>query len=190
MFEQVKNRAAKSTLIDLLKHIVAGTQSASGFAYVPKAEGEKLTKAEPTFVHLDTSVSNSDGQIKAVATQAAIDALNGQSSGATQPASSQEGSGAAVESMKYDFVNLDTIPDINRGGRKSDSYPFDSLVAHPAQPHAFFVPASEARPNPAKTLASTVASATKRYKGERVFTVRKSADASGKVTGAYVIRTK
>jgi hypothetical protein len=46
----------------------------------------------------------------------------------------------------------------SRGGRNRSVYPFDALAVG----QSFHVPASEAKPNPAKSLASTVSSANKR----------------------------
>ena len=53
----------------------------------------------------------------------------------------------------------------------------------------FYVPATEARPNPAKALASTTASATERYKDKdkRVFKAIKH-EVDGVIKGAYVTR--
>jgi len=184
MFDNVKNKIQRNGLLSLLQHIVAGTQSAAGYAYVPKAEAEKLLKAELSFISLDESVKNDQGQIKAVASQVAIDALQAT---AQQAGEVKKASPAPVEAQ---IVTLTVLPEVRRGGHKSDSYPFDKLAVFPQTGNAFFVPATEAKPNPAKNLASTVASATKRYKGERVFTVRKHVDASGTVLGAHVIRTK
>jgi hypothetical protein len=45
-----------------------------------------------------------------------------------------------------------------RGGRNRSVYPFDAMTVG----QSFFVPATEAKPNPAKSLASTVSSANKR----------------------------
>jgi hypothetical protein len=191
MFDTVKNKIQRAGLINLLTHIVAGTQSAAGYSYVPKAEADKLAKAEPTFVVLDPSVKNEEGQIKATATQVAIDALSAHSS---QPEGTSETTPAAAkaEPMNFEIVTLTELPPILRGGVKSDSYPFDKLNAFPEPGNSFFVPVTAARPNPAKTLASTVASATKRYANatpQRVFTVRKAMK-DGKLIGAHVIRTK
>jgi len=95
------------------------------------------------------------------------------------------------ETPDYEIVTLTELPPILRGGHKAESYPFDKLTVFPAPGHAFLVPATAAKPNPAKTLASTVASATKRYakKDGRIFTVRKHT-MDGKCVGAYVIRVK
>ena len=187
MLDAVKNKIQRSGLIALLQHIVTGTQSAAGYAFAPKAEAEKLFKAEPTFITLDSTVTNGEGQIKAVATQVAIDALTKHNT----PGEAKPEEKKVVTPMNYEIVTLAELPPILRGGHKADSYPFDALNAYPAEGHAFFVPATDAKPNPAKTLASTVASATKRYAGkdQRVFTVRKHV-VDGKVLGAHVIRIK
>ena len=75
-----------------------------------------------------------------------------------------------------------------RGGRNANVYPFDQLGVN----QSFHVPATEAKPNPAKSLASTVSSATKRYADQtpaRKFVVR-SVDASDpRGAGARVWRT-
>ena len=54
------------------------------------------------------------------------------------------------------------VPKISRGINTEAKYPFDKLEVG----HSFFVPATEAMPNPGKSLASTVSSASKRYATE------------------------
>jgi hypothetical protein len=188
MLDSVKNKQQRNALLDILKFIVTGTQSESGFAFVPKAEAEKLHKAEPHFVELDITVTNAEGQIKAVATAAAIEALSNTATANSTPASSTPAA-APKEQMTYEIGTLEVLPAIMRGGHKAESYPFDKLAAFPEKGNYFLVPATEAKPNPAKSLASTVASATKRYKGERTFTVRKHT-VDGKIVGALVVRIK
>jgi len=51
------------------------------------------------------------------------------------------------------------LPTIKRGGRGGEVYPFDEMGVG----QSFFVAASADKPNPAKSLASTVSSATARY---------------------------
>lgn len=76
-----------------------------------------------------------------------------------------------------------------RGGKGGSVYPFEQLGVN----QSFFVPATTERPNPAKSLASTVSSATKRYEGAepaRKFTVRSVDEtAQGRGKGARVWRT-
>ena len=187
MLQSVKNKQQRSALVSLLKFIVESTQSTAGFAFVPADDAEKLHKAEPHYIVLDKTVKNAEGQIKATATEAAIQAV---ASGATETVAAS--ASAPTEATTYEIVTLDKLPEIMRGGAKTDAYPFRDLKPFPQPGNAFFVPATEAKPNPAKSLASTVASATKREAGKSgaVYTVRKAVDANGKVTGAHVIRTK
>lgn len=51
------------------------------------------------------------------------------------------------------------MPTFAARGRRSNMYPFDALNVG----QSFFVPATVEKPNPAKSLASTVSSATARY---------------------------
>lgn len=52
------------------------------------------------------------------------------------------------------------VPESQRGGNKGKSvYPFDTMAVGAS----FFIPATEEMPDPAKSLASTASSATRRY---------------------------
>jgi hypothetical protein len=76
----------------------------------------------------------------------------------------------------------------NRGGRGGNVYPFDTLNVG----QSFHVPASEKKPNPAKSLASTVSSATKRFKDKtpaRTFRVAAVDANDPRGVGARVWRT-
>lgn len=69
----------------------------------------------------------------------------------------------AAPAAKPAFV-LETgfeLPKVNTGGgrQRESEYPFDQMEVG----HSFFVPATEQRPDPAKSLASTVSGATARY---------------------------
>jgi hypothetical protein len=190
MLDSVKNKAVKSALLELLKFVVEATKSEAGHGFVPLEEANKLAKAEPDFIVIDANTKNEGGQVKVTATQKAIDAVAPASS-ETKTATEQK---PVATPMQYERVSLDVLPEIKRGNPKSDSYPFESLKS-PAENggkfDAFFVPATAARPKPSKSLASTVASATKRYKAkdQREFTLRKKMSDDGKTElGAYVIR--
>lgn len=61
------------------------------------------------------------------------------------------------------FAIEDNVPvPAARGGKGGSVYPFDALAVN----QSFFVPATTDRPNPAKSLASTVSSASARYATE------------------------
>lgn len=191
MFEAVKVKAAKKSLIDLLTFVVA-TTGTHGFAYAPEADLLKLHKAEPTFIVIDSTMKDQSGNVKVTATQVAIDALTAANSTPAPVAV------VKAEPMNFEIQMLDEVPATRKGGNKSDSYPFDKLVAPvtnaagKTQYASFFVPATEAKPNPSKFLSSTVSSANKRHaKTDKAeYTVRSHVGADGKVDGAHVIRLK
>jgi hypothetical protein len=94
-------------------------------------------------------------------------------------ASADTGTQASAVAMPSTFVTgSGFVPSQSRGGRGRSLYDFDSLAVG----GFIFVPATEAKPNPAKSLASTVSSATKRSKPKK-FGVQ-SVEA-GKVYGEF-----
>jgi hypothetical protein len=87
------------------------------------------------------------------------------------------------------------ITDRRKGGKKANTYPFATLEAPNEQGmDAFHVAATEAMPNPAKTLGGTVASANKRHKKEgaepKAFKVIPGDHPVTGVPGAMVYRVK
>jgi cell division septum initiation protein DivIVA len=166
MFASIKNQFKRNKLVKMLKFIVDATQSPTGFAMVPEKEVDEIVASEPTFLTVDKAIKDANGNVKATASTAAISASQGQQ--ATQAAQA-----AAPPAPKQEFKIEKSIPvpESKRGGRKADVYPFESLEVG----DSFFVASTEAKPNPAKSLASTVSSATKRYANatpKRAFTVR------------------
>lgn len=173
VFTSIKNPLQHKKALKLLAFLVSATTVPTppatvpaGFAYVPEKDAALLAKSEPLFFSVDAATKDPSGNVKVVALQPAIDAANAiaAESASTPP---------VVASAPMTFVIEDgfTLPVVKRGGKKADIYPFDKIEVG----QSFFVPATEAKPNPAKVLASTVSSATKRYKTEtpaRKFTVR------------------
>jgi hypothetical protein len=164
----------KDTLLKLLAFIVAGTQGAAAHAVVPNVLAEKIEKLEPGLIAKQTGAEvDPAGNIAVYATSKGVAAVGGD--GAATPSQP-----AAVQSP-YALEKGIPMPVSKRGGAKSTLYPFESAVIG----DSFFVPATEDKPNPAKALASTCSSASKRYaKTGRKFVVRKITDSEGKVTGA------
>lgn len=80
---------------------------------------------------------------------------------------------APAVKTKFAVVTSVPIPTAKRGAG-AGLYPFDTLPVN----GSFFVPATAEKPTPAKSLASTVSSATKRYaeSDKRVFIVRSVSD--------------
>lgn len=78
---------------------------------------------------------------------------------------------AAADKPSFDLIEGAVLPE-GRAPRSSSVYPFDTMNVG----QSFFVPATDDKPNPAKSLASTISSANKRFSKEgadgRKFTVK------------------
>jgi hypothetical protein len=129
----------------LLATIVASmANEATPYHMVTEAEAAKLVKEG--LVETNGEIRDGD-KIAARATEKGI-----------QVNTSDNASGApAAVTSNFAIDDGIAIPP-SRGGRNRSVYPFDQLTVG----QSFHVPASEAKPNPAKSLASTVSSANKR----------------------------
>lgn len=154
---------------DLLSTIVDATNSPDGFTYVSEAKAKPLV--DRGLIELNAGLKNDDGHMAARATAAGVDLIAGnvpeaknEAAPTTQanPVPTQvaaqvvEATAPATTSFAID----DDVPmaAASRRGRGA-LYPFDALEVG----QSFHVPATAERPNPAKSLASTVSSANKRY---------------------------
>lgn len=201
-FDNVKNQPTRTMFLKLLTAAVAANATAPHYLAAPKDKIEKLIAAEPTYLKV---LGPNPADPTSAFVQATPEGIAALGIHVEQPAPEKPAP------VKYEMVELEDLPDIKRGGNKGDSYPFADLAApqpifgedgvtpvlradgKPKQKlSSFFVPATTDRPNPAKSLSSTAASATKRYEkiDGREFTVRSAVDGLGKLTGAHVIRVK
>jgi len=158
--------------LTLLASIVAAMQiEATPYAMLTEAEIAGLAKEGL----VETNAEIRDGEKVAVrATDKGI-TVNNENTASTDTAAQA----AAPVAMPSTFVTgSGFVPSQSRGGRGRSLYDFDSLAVG----GFIFVPATEAKPNPAKSLASTVSSATKRSKPKK-FGVQ-SVEA-GKVYGEF-----
>lgn len=186
-----------------LSNIVAATV-AGGFVYVAEAVAAPLVAAG--YIETNAEMKDEAGNIAARSTDAGNALIN---SANTAPAAAQPGATTAeAPKSKPSFEIEDNVPlpTIKRGGIGGTTYPFDALNVG----QSFHVAASEDKPNPAKSLASTVSSATARYAVEvkdangnpvlgedgkpqmqntRVFSVRTVGKDDPKGPGARVWRT-
>lgn len=124
----------------LLKSIVDGTRSATGYTMVDEKHVEELVKAGHAEVNTEIK---KDGQVAARASQTLL---------AQYP----------VEMPAKQAFQIDNglvPPAAKRTGLKEEIYPFSQLQVG----QSFFIPATEANKNPATTFASTVSSATRRF---------------------------
>lgn len=169
----------------LLASIVAAMAvEATPYLMVTPADVAKLVSGK--FVETNDEIKDGD-KVAARATEAGV------AENAKTPAAN---TAPAVSSFAIGTASLDLSAFAKRT-RTASNYPFDDL--QPGQ--HFFIPATEARPNPAKSIASTVSAATKKYADkpeaeQRVFVVAPftAGEAKGGYTateaGALIVRTK
>ncbi len=185
--------ATKKDMALLALIVSAMANEAAPYHLATEAELKKL--ASEGLVETNAEIRDGD-KIAVRATEAGIaahTAANPNNEGNTNMA--ETGNTSAPAASSFDLIDGAVLP-AGRGGRNANVYPFDTMNAG----QSFFVPATEAKPNPAKSIASTVSSATKRYTGvegqaDRKFSVKsvKSGGVYGSFTapadGALVQRT-
>ena len=149
-----KKTAEIATVIGLAEIVAAG---ANGL-FTPAAVHGPLVEAG--LVEINPAMVNEAGEIATRATQAGIESLD---SGAivVDNATSETAATGKTEKLKtmFQIENDVPVPAISGRGRGGNVYPFEVLAVG----QSFFVPNSESKPNAAKSLASTVSSATARY---------------------------
>ena len=153
-----KKTAEIATVITLSEIVAAG---ANGL-FTPAAVHGPLVEAG--LVEINPAMVNEAGEIATRATQAGIESLDSGAivvDNATSEANSAIAETGKNEKVKTMFQIEDNIPvpAISGRGRGGNVYPFDQLAVG----QSFFVANDESKPNAAKSLASTVSSATARY---------------------------
>ena len=153
-----KKTAEIATVIGLAEIVAAG---ANGL-FTPAAVHGPLVEAG--LVEINPAMVNEAGEIATRATQAGIESLDSSAivvDNATTEANSAIAETGKTEKVKTMFQIEDNVPvpAISGRGRGGNVYPFDQLAVG----QSFFVANDESKPNAAKSLASTVSSATARY---------------------------
>lgn len=140
-----------------LENVVAATQAGS-FVYTSASVHVPLIEAG--LAEINPAISNEAGELATRATKKGIETV---SSTTTQETAAVETAAATVApvtaSSGFAIEAGVPMPSISGRGRTGTTYPFDKMEAG----NSFFVPNSEDKPNAAKSLASTVSSATARY---------------------------
>lgn len=154
-----KKTAATAVAVIGLAEIVA--TGANGM-FVPESVYAPLVEAG--LVEINPAVTDDNGYVATRATQAGIESLDSGATvgnNATSEATSATAETGKTEKVKTMFKIEDSIPvpTISGRGRGGNVYPFDQLEVG----QSFFVANDESKPNAAKSLASTVSSATARY---------------------------
>jgi hypothetical protein len=150
------NRAAEKEIsmnkanIALMTSIVAAMAvEATPFLMATPKQVEKLLA--DGMVEQNPDIKDGD-KVATRATEKGITALNEATAG---PSTGADGAPAA---SPFAIIKNAVLPTA-RGGRSSVLYPFDDMEAG----DSFFIPATVEKPNPAKSLASTVSAATKKF---------------------------
>lgn len=140
-----------------LENVVAATQAGS-FVYTSASVHVPLIEAG--LAEINPAISNEAGELATRATQKGIETV---SSTTTQETAAVETAAATVApvtaSSGFAIEAGVPMPSISGRGRTGTTYPFDKMEPG----NSFFVPNDESKPNAAKSLASTVSSATARY---------------------------
>lgn len=136
------------TQLALLTTIVAATADNS-FVYAAGKDQTALVAAG--YVEVNAGMTNEKGETATRATQAGIEF----------DAANKQGTTTVTQSVAQNFAIATgvALPSPVRSRVSQSIYPFEQLEIG----QSFFVPASEEKPNPAKSLASTVTSANDRY---------------------------
>lgn len=144
-----KNKG-KTAALDMAA-IIAATNSGSFVYTSPEAHASALADG---LVEVNPTMTNEAGELATRATAKGIESMN----------ASQTPAAAAAPAPKPTFAIEDGIElaPVTGRGRGGETYPFDQLKVG----QSFFVPNSAEKPNVAKSLASTVSSATRRYAEE------------------------
>lgn len=138
-----------------LQRAVEGTNSSQGYIMGTKAEFKTL--ADQNLVLFNDTIK--DGNRVAVkASDAGIAAFNAASGGGT---STSNPAGVVATTAAFKITKGVELPAIRRrvGEATGSRYPFDTMEVG----DSFHVPSSDAMKNPAKSLASSVTAANRRY---------------------------
>lgn len=163
MASKKKAAAAPSLNIALLAAVVAATQQNS-FVYVSDADAAPFLSHDPALMEVNPQMKDAEGK---TATRATPDGVSFAAAN-KQPGAMASAPAAASGDGKPSFnIVMAAVPEIKRGGGRGaaqSKYPFDDMPAPVnGQSPSFFVQATAEDPEPAKSLASTVSSATRRY---------------------------
>ena len=145
-----KAQKLKRESLEGLPAIVAATQSEIGYMFAPLENAEWLNKNG--LVEFDVSITNEAGFIATRATTKGIEKV--MSENVQVEAVASVASGYVIEDIAVEVVSKR-----RGGGRAGVSYPFDTLQVG----QSFVVPATEKKPNPVKSMASSITAANARY---------------------------
>lgn len=138
-----------------LAAIVAATKGTTGYLYATEADAKPFIDAGHAEMNKDVINPDNASEFAVRATGEGINAVDNPNG--VQPNQIEEESAFA-------FAEIDTPERRARGPGTGERYPFSQLPAPVnGKSRAFFVPATEKMPEPAKSLQSAVSAASRRY---------------------------
>lgn len=150
-------KGTKFVAVGLAAIVAATLDESKGFVFTSAKEHEPL--AAEGLVEVNPAIANEAGELATRATQKGIDSLQqNEENKASAPVTAEPGKTEKVKTM-FQIEDNVPVPAISGRGRTGNTYPFEQLEVG----QSFFVASTEGKPNPAKSLASTVCSATARY---------------------------
>lgn len=141
---------------DKLANIVAATNTDAGMCYMTEKNVQVLVAAG--LVECNIAMTSPD-DAKKVAVRATLTGMAYDSVERPHPEGTEPMDTPASQFKHGPIEKGVPIPSIARKSRHAATYDFDSLEVG----DSFFIKATEDMPNPGKSLASTVSSASKRY---------------------------
>lgn len=169
-----KKKPSVVSPITLAAIVAATLDPERGFMYATAEVINPLVEAG--FVEVNPALTTEAGELAARATQKGIEEMNAPESNTVVSANVE----VVVAGFKLEAGI--PVPDGAKPGRKSSVYPFDLMEVG----QSFFVPNSEDKPDAAKSMVSTCATATGRYAvgtGEFKTVKVKIKDEAGSVVG-------
>lgn len=183
LFGKEKSSKVRTKYQEAFAFIVAETTKGDpGFCRMPEDFVKKMIAVEPTLVEA-SGAADPGGVINVRATAAGLVAGGAAPDGADagDPSASNESPAASP----FEIFETSTIPAPLRGGNggpREEVYPFSKLEKVGM---SFFIKATEAKPDPAKSIASTVNTANVRFKA-----IDKDNKPTGKDGRHFIVRPR
>jgi hypothetical protein len=190
LFSKVKGKEAKAVLMNLLTFVATETRITKTPVLAPKNVVDQIMLAEKDLIEVVNAIPDGAGNVQVRITDTGAAAFD--TSQAPKVSVSEAGATSGVTlatASSYTVEDGFEVPPSKRGGAyRTSPYPFETMQVK----QSFFIPNTEARPNVAKSMASTVSGINKRFAKNgkpNKFTVRARTVADGeKTAGARVYR--
>jgi len=211
-FAKLTDLDLKQKLISYLSFIVDSMNKGAPGVYLNPEDVAAINQYEPTFLNQPTATNEHNQQLVSVTSHgmAFVQSLASIAAPAApapsapvmppapqlplptaQAAPAPAGNGqAAPASLQFAIsANVPLPPPSQRGGgfgKKEEVYPFSKLAVG----HSFFVPSTPEKPDPAKSLSSSVAAATRRFAKVYPEGHKLQGQATGKSGAKFIVRPR